>query len=316
MDLKKLFTLAAVPALVFSLSACDGKKEPPKPAASSDAAASAPAAADSDAPRQVSEDVKKVVGNEYKDFDEKNQCWVVKNGADNYCLAPISSSKYTLSRDNNKTRSRFNYVILESKGKLVNGELNEKSDGGISMIATDKDGQVVAKLPFTKEWRSPQNDCDSHLKDGTNRTLPEWRSLKDVCDSHFVMNRVLGNGVAGAAVSETVTIASPVGKSGEHRDNLRSAAYRVTKLYAFDGSSIRPVMKVRTKFIDSKIPYYVFTSAMSGPVDPDTGYATQTFKLVAEQKAEAFNGKTFEAKYNPARKQYDIPAELRKIMKE
>lgn len=49
MNLKKLFILAAVPALVFSLSACGGKKEPPKPAASSDAAASGPAAAGSDA---------------------------------------------------------------------------------------------------------------------------------------------------------------------------------------------------------------------------------------------------------------------------
>lgn len=290
MDLKKLFTLAAVPALMFSLSACGGKKEAPKPAASSDAAASAPAAG-SDAPKQVSEDVKKIVGNEYKDFDEKNQCWVVKNGADSYCLAP-TSSKYTLYKDNNKTK--FNYVILASKGKLVNGELNEKTDGGISIIATDKDGQTVAKLPFTKEWRSPQNEHDSHM----------------------VMNKRIGNEAAGIAVVETVTIEWPVEKPGEHHDNLRRAAYDVTKLYAFDGSSIKPVMKVRTKFTDSKIPYHASTNAMSGQVDPDTGYATQTFKVTAAHKAEAFDGKTFEAKYNPAKKQYDVPVELRKIMKE
>ena len=291
MDMKKLFTLAAVPALLFSLTACGGKKEAPKPAGS-DAAASAPAAA-SDAVKPVSEDVKKIVATEYKDFDEKNQCWVVKSGADSYCLAPNTTSKYTLFKDGNKTK--IDYVILQSKGKLVKGELNEKADGGIAVVAVDKDGQVVAKLPFTKEWHSSQNEHDSHQ----------------------VMNTPLGQGIAGISVRETVTIEWPVEKPGEHHDDWRRAAYDVTKLYAFDGSSIKQVAKVRTRFTDSKIPYHVSAPMMSnGPVDPDTGYKGLTFKVNAAHKAEAFNNKTYEAKYNAAKKQYEVPAELRKAMKE
>lgn len=289
MDMKKLFTLAAVPALMLSLSACGGKKEAPKPAGSEAPAASAPAVS---APKPIAEDVKKIVANEYKDFDEKNQCWVVKSGADSYCLAP-TGSKYSLFKDGNKIR--LDYVVLQSRGKLVNGELNEKTDGGIAVIATDKDGQVIAKMPFTKEWRSPQNDHDSHQ----------------------VMTVPLGQGFTGISVRETVTIEWPVEKPGEHHDDLRRAAYDVTKLYLFDGSSIKPVMKLRTRFTDSKIPYHVSAPLMSnGPVDPETGIKGLTFTANAGHKAQEYNSKVFEVKYNAAKKQYDVPAEFRKMMKE
>ncbi len=290
MELKKLFTLAAVPALMLSITACGGKKEAPKPADSQPPAASASAPADG-APKPVAEDVKKIVANVYKDFDDKNQCWVVKNGANNYCLAP-TSSKYTMFKDGNKTK--FDFVVLASKGKLANGELNEKTDGGISVIAVDKDNQVVAKLPFTKAWRNPQNDHDSHM----------------------VMVSSLGE-AKGISVKETVTIDWPVEKPGEHHDNLRRAAYDVTKVYLFDGSSIKPALTLRTHFTDSKIPYHVSAPMMSnGPVDEATGIKGMTFKLNAAHKAEEYNNKVFEAKYNAAKKQYEVPAEFRKIMKE
>ena len=290
MELKRFFALGAVSAVILSLTACGGKKESPKPADSQPPAASASAPA-ADGPKQVSDDVKKIVANEYKDFDEANQCWVVKSGADKYCLAP-NGSKRTLFKDGNKTK--LDFVVLASKGKLVGSELVGKSDGGISVVAVDKDNQVVAKLPFTKVWRNPQNDHDSHM----------------------VMVLSLGE-AQGIAVNETVTVEWPVEKPGEHHNDLRRAAYDVTKVFLFDGSSIKPAMTLRTRFTDSQIPYHISAPLMTnGPVDEATGIKGFTFKANAGHKAQEYNGRTYEAKYNAAKKQFDVPAELRKAMKE
>ncbi len=292
MHLKKLFTLALISALALSLTACGDKK----PAASASPAASA--FADKG---KVSEEVKGVVATapEYKEFDEANQCWVVKSGADKYCLAPYGSNPDTLFCDGNKTK--LTMVLLQSKGKLVNGQLDEHTDGGVAAVVVDKDGQPYAKMPFTKLWATPKM---------YGKKVGKWAE-------HSVMGgRTYGKDLKGFWVDDTQIIEWPDENPGEHHDNLRRAKTVSRVYYVLDGKDFRQVGKVRIAFTDSKIPYSVNINPSFGAADEATGYNILNVKLLTSHQADAFKDKTFDVKYDPAKKAYDFPQELRKIMKE
>lgn len=300
MDLKKLFTLAAIPALALTLTACGGKK----PAASGSAAPAASAEADKG---KVAEEIKTYVATyapELKEFDDANQCFVAKSGADKYCMVPQSTARVDMMyRDHNKTK--INYVFLTSKGKYVKGELDTHADGGFAAITSNKDtGELVQKVPFTKAWSASKQYsvlCD------------KWERRT----AHFTGNR-LGKEIGGVVVDEEKVTAWPQDEkpgvfiSGADRKTSESRTW-----YLLEGKEFRKIGKLRTAYQDvkAKIINHVNTAFLTASTDEATGWYVKKIDIrtnINDVKGE----QSFELKYNPAKKAYDIPVEVRKIMKE
>ncbi len=291
MDLKKLFTLAAIPALALTLTACGGKKP----------AASAPAADKG----KVADEVKTymaTVAPEYKEFDEANQCFVVKSGADKYCMVPQTPSRIdAMYRD----KTRLNFVFLTTKGKFVKDGLDEHADGGFAIYVTDKDtGALYAKMPFTKAWSASKQY--STLQD-------KWERKS----ANFMNNR-FGKGIAGISVSEETVLAWPKEeKAGEFINGADRKIIESVTWYALDGKEFRKVAKLRTKISDAKKNLHntVNTAFLKAGTDEATGYDILKADVTVHE-GDVQDKKSFDLKYNPAKKAYDIPVELRKVMKE
>ncbi len=143
MKIAEILTLAAIPAIALSLTAC-GKK-PAASGSNQTASTSTPAAAGV----QLDDKMKAVVNAEYRTYDDKNACWIAKGGDGDYCMIAKEAKK--TFRDGVKIPATL--IVMSSKGKIVNGALDATQGGGIGLLLVNRtDYSVIAKMPFAKAW--------------------------------------------------------------------------------------------------------------------------------------------------------------------
>ncbi len=271
MDLKKLFATATIPALALTLAACGGKKEASKPA-------DKPAAALATKEVAVDDATKGVLTAEYKTYNDKNACWLAKTANGEYCM--VANKVSTSFRDMAKTR--LTYVILESKGKMVNGAPDATTEGGVGLFLINQaDNSIVAKMPFAKAW--------------------DKGNVK-----HTLMTMPVGKELEGLYVYDTAK-----------KDDITEI--QKLKIFGLDGKTFHQMMDIRLTWSD-KSSKTEFNRSGTNITSEDTAapgeYKTIILKTAGYQKGKFFEEKTFTVPFNKAKRQYDVPAEYRKLMGE
>lgn len=270
--MKRLRTLAlaTLPVLFLSLTACGGKKKAPKPA---DKPAAAPVAKEV----AVDDATKGALTAEYKAYDEKNACWLAKTADGEYCMAANKVS--TTFRDTAKTK--LTYIMLESKGKMLNGAPDATAEGGIGLFLINQaDNSIVAKMPFAKAW--------------------DKGSIE-----HSLMQMPLGKEIEGLYVYDTAK-----------KDNITEI--RKLRVFGLDGRHFRQMMDIRITWADNsnKAEFNRSGTDVTSEDAASGEYKTIILKTSGYQKAKFFEERTFQVPFNKAKHQYDVPAEYRRLMGE
>lgn len=271
MKLAKILTLAAIPALVLSLTACGGKK----PAASGSKPA---ASASAGAGVQLDDKAKAAITAEYKTYDEKNACWVAKGADGDYCM--IAKEARNTFRDGVKTSASF--VVLNSKGKLVNGALDDSQGGGVGLFLINKaDGSVMAKAPFIKAW-DKGSVRQSYMLGDAGKELSRLALYDD------------------AQKDDVVEI-----------QNLR--------IFAQNGNTFTKALDVRTLYADKGHKGGNYRAGANYTTENATevgAYHTVVLKVPGyfENGKHVDGEKVYKLTYNKAKKAYDVPAEYNKLM--
>ena len=262
--------LATIPALILSLTACGGKKKAPRPA---DKPAAAPVAKEV----TVDDATKGVLTAEYRTYDDKNACWLAKTADGEYCMTANKVS--TTFRDLAKTK--LTYVMLESKGKMVNGAPDATAEGGVGLFLINQaDNSIVAKMPFAKAWDKGSVE-------------------------HTLMQMPLGKELEGLYVYDTVK-----------KDDITEI--RKLKIFGLDGRHFHQMMDIRITWADNSNKAEINRSGTNvTSEDAASGeYKTIILKTSGYQKAKSFEEKMFQVPFNKTRHQYDVPVEYRRLMGE
>lgn len=270
MTFQKILTLAVSTVLALSITACGGKKKTPKPA---DKPAAAPVSQDV----MVDDATKGVMTTEYKTYSDKYSCWLAKTPDGEYCMAANKVSTYF----QDMAKTKLTYVILESKGKMVNGAPDATTEGGVGLFLINQaDNSIIAKMPFAKAWDKGSVE-------------------------HKLTAMPVGKELEGLYVYDT-----------EKKDGI--IEIQRLKIFGLDGKHFHQMMDIRLNWLDntSKAEFNRSNTSVTSEEAEPGEYKAIVLKTSGYQKGKSFEEKTFKVPFNKAKRQYDVPAEYRKLMGE